>query len=171
MPQIHPAHPTDAQQLARFAEHNFRQTFEPTNSKEDMDLYCAQAFGPDVQRAEIEAPSNTILLCEQGDNIIGFATLHSGTAPDCVHSANAQEIQRLYVDSEWHGQGVAQSLMEAAITSAIDSAADTLWLGVWKENPRAIAFYKKYGFQAVGQQAFYLGTDRQQDIVMSRSLL
>jgi ribosomal protein S18 acetylase RimI-like enzyme len=45
-----------------------------------------------------------------------------------------------------------------------------VWLCVWQENPRAIAFYGKQGFITVGSQIFILGTDRQLDWVMARPL-
>ena len=76
------------------------------------------------------------------------------------------ELQRLYIAADWHGRGIAQQLMETALAIAIDSGCDTLWLGVWEDNPRAIAFYNKYGFQAVGEHSFRLGEDLQRDIVM-----
>ena len=46
-----------------------------------------------------------------------------------------------------------------------------LWLGVWQENPRAIAFYQRSGFNIVAEQTFMLGSDRQMDFVMARSIL
>jgi ribosomal protein S18 acetylase RimI-like enzyme len=45
----------------------------------------------------------------------------------------------------------------------------TLWLGVWEENPRAIAFYAKWSFVVVGQKTFLVGDDPQTDHVMQRS--
>jgi len=45
-----------------------------------------------------------------------------------------------------------------------------LWLGVWERNARAIAFYRKQGFEVVGEQEFMLGADRQRDLVMARRL-
>jgi len=46
-----------------------------------------------------------------------------------------------------------------------------VWLGVWEHNPRAIAFYRKWGFEAVGEHVFVVGTDPQRDLVMTRSAL
>jgi diamine N-acetyltransferase len=42
---------------------------------------------------------------------------------------------------------------------------------VWKENPRGIAFYKKWGFTIVGEQGFQMGEELQEDWIMSRQLL
>ena len=44
-----------------------------------------------------------------------------------------------------------------------------IWLGVWEKNPKAISFYKKFGFVEVGDQVFPLGNDPQRDIVMKRT--
>jgi len=48
--------------------------------------------------------------------------------------------------------------------------ADYVWLGVWEENPRAIAFYKKNGFVEFDKHIFKLGNDEQTDIMMKLQL-
>ena len=166
MPLVREAVPDDASVLARFAETTFRDTFASVNTEQDMDSYCEQSFGRDIQAAEITQKGHRTLLCEEGSELLGFAQLRRERAPDCIASARPMELQRLYIAADWHGRGVAQQLMEAALAIAIDSGCDTLWLGVWEDNPRAIAFYNKYGFQAVGEHSFRLGEDLQRDIVM-----
>ena len=93
--------------------------------------------------------------------------MHWGSATDQLGAAKPVEIHRLYVDRRWHGSGVAQRLMAAALGVAERGGADHVWLGVWERNPRAIAFYKKCGFTEAGQQVFLLGRDVQRDLVMS----
>jgi ribosomal protein S18 acetylase RimI-like enzyme len=61
--------------------------------------------------------------------------------------------------------------MDAVANAAQQLGARTLWLGVWERNPRALAFYRKSGFQDVGTQSFMVGEDRQTDRVMTRSLV
>jgi RimJ/RimL family protein N-acetyltransferase len=41
---------------------------------------------------------------------------------------------------------------------------------VWEENPRAIAFYLKSGFEDVGTTDFWVGSERQSDRVLLRDL-
>ena len=55
-------------------------------------------------------------------------------------------------------------------TRARARGARTLWLGVWEHNPRAMAFYRKFGLEVVGTHAFMLGLDRQRDLIMSVKL-
>ena len=56
--------------------------------------------------------------------------------------------------------------MDAVRASARASGARVLWLGVWEHNPRAIAFYRKCGYIAVGSKTFDVGGDLQTDRVM-----
>jgi ribosomal protein S18 acetylase RimI-like enzyme len=44
--------------------------------------------------------------------------------------------------------------------------ADKVWLGVWENNPRALAFYQKFGFNKVGHHVFQLGNDPQHDWIL-----
>ena len=110
------------------------------------------------------------LLCERGGDLLGFAQLRWGKAPHCVVSAAPGEIQRLYVARGYHGRGVAQDLMNVCLEEMVNRHSDVVWLGVWERNPRAITFYKKFGFQEVGAHIFNLGSDPQRDIVMARSV-
>lgn len=164
--QIRLASDTDAARLAIMAESTFRDTFQQANSVEDMDLYCAKSFGLARQLAEIQDPAMSTLLVEIGVELIAFGQLRFGATLECIQGHKPVEIYRLYVASSWHGRGIAQELMTALINHAFKGDADCLWLGVWEHNPRAIAFYRKFQFQIVGEHIFVLGNDRQRDLIM-----
>jgi ribosomal protein S18 acetylase RimI-like enzyme len=168
---IRRAQPSDAKQLSIVAEATFRQTFAAHNSREDMEVFCASAYGEAVPAREIANPAMTTLLAQAGDELVGFAQLRWGTTPACVPATAAGEIQRLYVVREFHGKGIAQMLMEACLQSMVGRGSDVVWLGVWERNPKAIAFYRKFGFIEVGEHVFRVGNDPQRDIVMARRLV
>lgn len=158
---------SDAKELSALAEATFRETFAADNTPENMALHCSSSYGEDVQAAEIADPDRVTLVCESGGTLIGFAQLRWGRAPGCVVASAPGEIQRLYVAREHHGRGVAQALMRACLAEMRSRGSDVVWLGVWERNPRAIAFYRKFGFAEVGEQVFPLGEDPQRDIVMA----
>ena len=134
-----------------------------------MAAYLTSAFGAGQQGAELADPSNRIWIAESpGAGAVGYAQLRLGTAPPDVPGRQPAEVARLYVDQRWHGAGVARALMDGCVNAARDLGADVLWLGVWERNPRAIAFYRKCGFERVGTQRFQLGADLQTDLVMAR---
>jgi len=165
---IRHARSSDANALAALAEQTFRDTFGGANSAEDMDLHCRTSYGEDIQSAEISNPAMVTLIAEEGAAPVAFAQLRWSAAPACVHAGNPGEIQRLYVAKPWHGKGVAHELMAACIGEMEGRGADVIWLGVWERNPRAVAFYAKFGFVEVGDHVFPLGTDPQRDIIMAR---
>ena len=168
MPSVRRAHRHDAKQLSMLAEATFRETFAGMNTPEDIELHCRTTYDEAIQFEEISNPNMVTFLCEQGGRPVGFAQLRWGKAPTCVVAEAPGEIQRLYVVSNLHGKGVAHDLMNACMKEMTSHRSDVVWLGVWERNPKAITFYKKFGFLEVGEHVFQLGSDRQRDIVMAR---
>ncbi|HJS47734.1 MAG TPA: GNAT family N-acetyltransferase [Gemmatimonadales bacterium] len=160
----------DAVPLAEFAERAFREAFGPDNRPADMDGYVAGSYGPARQAAELADPAIVTLLAEEGGALTGFVQLRHGPAPACVPGPATIEIWRFYVDRRWQGRGLAGALMDAALAAARARGGRLAWLAVWERNPRAQAFYRKCGFQVVGEQPFQLGADRQRDLVMARAV-
>ena len=167
---IRRATPGDAASLAVLAARTFRDAFERQNTPEDMALYLATNYGPARQAAELRDENIVTLVADAGDALAGYAQLREGTAPECVLAASPIELWRFYVERAWHGQGLAQELMASSLEAAAERGAATIWLAVWERNERALAFYRKCGFEIVGEKEFLLGTDRQTDRVMARAL-
>jgi diamine N-acetyltransferase len=168
--RIRPAGAPDAPWLAALAERTFRETYTAHNTPDDMERYVTGHFGPARQEAELRDSRMITLVAEDDGRAAGYAQLARGAAPESVTGPAPMEIVRFYVDRPWHGRGLAQTLMAAAVEAARAAGARTLWLGVWERNERAIAFYRKSGFVDVGTQTFVLGIDHQRDLVLARSL-
>jgi GNAT superfamily N-acetyltransferase len=167
---IREARAHDADALSAFALDVFVTTFGPDNHPDDMAAYCAMAFTPAVQAREIADPSRIYLLAESHGALAAYALLRVGNVEPNVTGPSPVEVERFYVAHAWHGTGVAHALMTAVLETARARGGETLWLGVWDRNPRAIRFYAKHGFVDVGSHAFVLGTDPQTDRVMARAL-
>ena len=159
----------DALQLSLLAESTFRATFEQANTVENMEHFCKNNYSEKIQEEEIANKNMLTFLCDDNGSLIGFAQLRWGDAPKYVEARNAIEIQRLYVADNWHGKGIAQQIMHSCIEEIQNRESDVVWLGVWEHNPRAIAFYKKFGFTEVGEHVFTVGDDPQRDIIMART--
>jgi ribosomal protein S18 acetylase RimI-like enzyme len=61
-----------------------------------------------------------------------------------------QRVGSIYVDKQYHGQGIAQLLMDKIIAWA--DPKRPLELEVASYNERAKAFYRKYGFEVSGSE-------------------
>jgi ribosomal protein S18 acetylase RimI-like enzyme len=66
---------------------------------------------------------------------------------------DAAVLNEIYVRPEHRGSGVADDLMEAATTFAADQSLplDRLVLDVDPDNDRAVAFYRRHGFEPWGE--------------------
>lgn len=160
----------DAATLAEFGARTFRETFEADNTPENMALYLARSYGPELQSAELRDPRMVSLLAEDGGRLAGFAQLRDSPVPEGVTESRPIELLRFYVDRAWQGRGVAQALMSASFAAAAERGAGAIWLAVWEHNQRAQAFYRKCGFEDRGAKDFMLGNDRQTDRIMARTL-
>ncbi len=164
---IRRAQKPDLAALAALAERTFRDTYAAHNTPQDMELYCRQHLSLRAIESEFADPAKEFILCECGGELIAFAQLVWGAATTHVPAKRPLELRRIYVLAGWLGKGIAQNLLADLKARALRGAADYLWLGVWEQNSRAIAFYQKSGFNVVGRQTFQLGSDLQRDLVVA----
>ncbi len=156
--------------LADLARTTFYDTFAANNDANDMALHLARTFGVPQQSAELHDAGIATLIVEREGEAIGFAQLREGGIPQGVSGPAPIELWRFYVARGFHGQGIAQALMDRVKDEARMRGAKTLWLGVWEHNARARAFYAKCGFTDAGKHVFLFGTDPQTDLVMTLAL-
>ncbi len=169
-PRIRRATAADLTALADLAARTFRETFAEQNTPDDIASYLELSFSPARIQQEFEDPASAFLLAfpDRAEEPIGYAKLHSRQADSSVAGPEPLELERLYVGHGAIGQGVGAALMKECLEQARRSGHQTLWLGVWEHNPRAITFYERWGFKRVGTHAFLLGSDMQTDLIMER---
>jgi ribosomal protein S18 acetylase RimI-like enzyme len=160
----------DARTLVELAVRTYSETFSAVNTADNMQAYLSTAFTLPQFEADLANPRVTIQVAETNMGLIGYSKLVAGQVPDCVRGEAPIELERLYVDRQWHGSGVAGSLMERCLTEAKRRGFETIFLGVWEKNFRAQAFYRKWGFERVGEHIFQMGDDPQLDWWMERSI-
>ncbi|HRF47453.1 MAG TPA: GNAT family N-acetyltransferase [Anaerolineales bacterium] len=167
---IRQATAADNELLAAIGAETFRDTFAADNTPEDMALYLAGSFSPERQATELADPASRFLIASLAGDVVGYVRLKFAPPPVSVGAEQAVEIARLYARKAWIGHGVGAALMRASLAAAAQAGLTTIWLDVWEKNPRAIAFYEKWGFRIVGEQVFQLGSDAQRDLLMARPL-
>ena len=88
----------------------------------------------------------TIRIAESRGQIIGFAFAGPSLDARGQQLPRDRQLYSLYVLAEHHGTGVGQALMDATVG---DGGA-MLWVA--KDNPRAVAFYRRNGFDFDGTE-------------------
>ncbi|MGR2753351.1 N-acetyltransferase family protein [Agromyces arachidis] len=78
-----------------------------------------------------------VTVAVDGDRVVGWAITSGGRDADAPRPL---ELEGLYVLDEFHGRGVGQALLDAAVG---DRPA---YLWALEDNPRAHAFYRRNGF-------------------------
>jgi L-phenylalanine/L-methionine N-acetyltransferase len=94
-----------------------------------------------------------ILVACAGNEIVGQAGLHPvAQSPRRSHAMHLG----MAVRADWHGKGVGSSLMEALLALA-DGWLNVIRieLTVFVDNERALALYKKFGFEVEGTHKAY----------------
>jgi diamine N-acetyltransferase len=161
----------DAGLLAELGRRTFYDAFAAQNSPEDLAAFLEKAYGFHQQSEELADPRTTLFIAEIDQVAVGYAKLFRGEAPACIPMQSSSiEIARFYSTQEYVGRGVGAALMQACINEAIRDGFQTAWLGVWEKNPRAAAFYRKWGFEPVGSHIFVVGSDPQTDVLMAKDL-
>jgi diamine N-acetyltransferase len=160
----------DAEALAALGEATFRDAYAADTADGAIDLFVARQFGHTAQRDELADPACRFLLAEADGYLVGYLLLRRAPAPAVVPGRRRLLVDRLYVLASWQDRGIGGSLLDRADQEARGSGHDVLWLSVWERNPRALAFYERRGFAAVGETHFDLAGVRQRDRLMVRRL-
>ena len=162
----------DAEMLAELSYKTFYDAFHehPKNAPEDLADYMEKAFNPETVRAELLEEHSIFLVAEIETETAGYAKVMIGAIEDGISAEKPIELNRLYSHQKFLGKGVGARLMDECFNIAKENDCDVMWLGVWEFNPRAQAFYKKYGFREVGRHIFRLGSDPQIDLLMQKDL-
>lgn len=160
----------DVSLLAELSATTFRCAFAADNTPEDMEAYLTESFSKEKLGQELSDPLSLFFIAEGDGKPLGYAKLNRGTTDASVTGTKPVELVRLYVLPESIGRGLGARLMQECIDTATSQGFETLWLGVWEHNHRAIRFYRKWGFEEVGSHLFLLGSDVQTDLILQKSL-
>jgi len=167
---ISPAKSSDAPTLRDLMEQTFVDTYAPFNTPENMQQYVTSHFGLAQVEQELRDEKVQYLLMKQNERLIGFVKLVKDHAAEGLEGQKVVELERIYVTRTHHGQKLGAKLMQACLNWSKNAGYTTVWLGVWEQNQKALAFYEKMGFQRFGEHVFTLGTEVQNDFLMKKEL-
>ena len=170
MIQYRLATPEDTEPLRQFSQRLFMDTYQALNTSENMALYVEQAFAEPSFLIDFHKPPVRYWLAVNEGTIVAYMKIVLGSPLPPEPERKAVEISRFYVDHPYQGAGLAREFMQHCLDWMRAEGFELVWLGVWPQNPRAVRFYQKMGFEKVGEATFLLGTDPQTDDLMRKYL-
>jgi len=168
--EIKKAPVTNVLELQLIGRQTFSETFSEHNSVHDMQMYLEINLSIEKLTEELNDPNSEFYFALLNDKVIGYLKMNYGQSQTESIDESSLEIERIYVIKDFHSKNVGQVLFNKAIDIAGQRNAKYVWLGVWENNPRAINFYKKNGFEEFDKHIFKLGNDEQTDIMMRLKL-
>lgn len=148
----------DVEKLERISKLTFKETFGDENTKQDMDEYFEQNMNYNIFKDDLLKDGIEYYILYNGSNEVGYIKLNI--------KDDVCKLVRIYVLSEHHSNGYGQALLDYAKKVAKVNKLNTIELGVWEHNLKAIKFYEKNKFKIIGTEEFLLGTDVQTDYTM-----
>ncbi|MFD7024276.1 GNAT family N-acetyltransferase [Promicromonospora sukumoe] len=170
----------DAAEAAWLAALTFPLACPPGTPPADLAAHIAHKLTPAHFRAWTTSPEHALLVHDDGERLLGYALLVRGAPGSTAESGALRsatgreapyvELSKIYVHPDVLGGGVAASLMRGAVDAAAELGVGLpLWLATNKANQRAQAFYRKSGFEVVGERTNRVGGQDHHDLVLLRT--
>jgi ribosomal protein S18 acetylase RimI-like enzyme len=160
----------DLEMLIELGKRSFYEAFSEVTAPDDMKEYLTDTFQKTQINKQLKNEQALIFIAEIGSDPAGYVYFHPATPPECVKDKDAIKLERIYLLRHYYGWGVGDALMQTCIEQSRSRGFETIWLSSWELNDRANAFYNKWGYKVVGSQQFTVGTDIQNDFILSRKL-
>ena len=160
----------DVDIIVELAISTFRETYYPLCDHSGVEDYIANNFTSTQIRRQLSDNGSTVLISQKRNEPVGYAHLRSVPAPAFIPGAKPLELSRFYLKACSIGIGYGSLFMEAVIEEALRLSCDSIWLGVYSENKRAVGFYEAKGFVEVGRREFEFGGRIYDDPLMARMI-
>lgn len=158
----------DLSALQQISRMTFADTFGAYNTKTDLAQYLDHSYSEAQLKQELTNPNSAFYFILVAGVLAGYLKINVSSAQTEQMGDEALEVQRIYILPEFKRQGLGQKLIAQAITVAKKLSKQAIWLGVWENNPDALAFYDRMGFKQIGDHVFNLGDSPQRDLILKK---
>lgn len=160
----------DAEALAYLGAATFMTTFAFDHPGQPMMEHLRQEHSAEYYASALGDPAYDVLLGETPLGApVGYAMVTPPSHP-ALQQAGDIELKRIYLLAPWQGNGNGKDLLERVFAVAEKRKAQRLLLSVYEKNVRAIGFYERAGFAAIGETVFMVGPVPFRDLVYARNM-
>ena len=152
----------DVAAVSRLLGGSWRRTYSPIMGAEDTARLSNERHTPEKLGAELANDNRMSFVAERSDGSI------AGYAMAAMDEHGDVTLDRLHVEPEEFGTGLAVDLLHAVL--AAHAGIPSIALEVIEGNDRAIAFYRKHGFEVVERRPAAHGVGGHASLIMRRLL-
>ncbi len=169
--EIRIANKNDAEFIALLGRVTFTETFGHFfKDKQDLFNYYNATFSVDKIENSISKPNNVYWIAFVDRLPVGYAKLKLKSTSEFIALDNACQLQKIYVLNDFLSMKIGFNLQNLILEKAKEKGNSCIWLSVLKSNERAINFYRKNGFEQIGNHDFKIGKESFEFIAMSKDL-
>lgn len=161
---------TEVDFLSKLAIQTFLESYYAKNDKTLFKKYVTEKLSPEQLLEEWEEPNSNFYFAEWNGDRCGYLKLNFNDAQTEEFANDWMEIERIYLLRKFQGKQIGTALFNFAREKAHLRRIRYIWVGVWKENQKAIQFYKRMGFKHFASHQFDFGGELQEDYIMRYSV-
>ena len=169
--EIRLAKKEDAPFIALLGRITFTETFGHFfRDEQDLIDYYNLTFSVQKIEAGIEKPNNVFWIAFVNRLPVGYAKLKLHSPSEFIESTSVCQLQKIYVLKDFLSMKIGFELQNSLLEKAKELTFDHVWLSVLNSNERAIDFYKKGGFEEIGNHDFQIGKENFEFIALNKKL-
>ena len=169
--EIRLAKKEDAQFIALLGRITFTETFGHFfRDKQDLLDYYNSTFSVHKIKNGIDKPNNIFWIAFVNQLPVGYAKLKLNSKSEFIELKNVCQLQKIYVLKNFLSMKIGFELQNLLLKKAKELEFKQIWLSVLNSNERAIGFYKKNGFEKIGNHDFQIGKENFEFIAMNKEL-
>jgi ribosomal protein S18 acetylase RimI-like enzyme len=161
MVEVRSMTPADAEAASALLHGSWLTTYGPIMGIERARQASAARHTPATLSAELADPKNAAFVAQVGGEIVGYALAR-------LRDGGVVYIDRLHVLPSQFGRGVADRLMQASVDAFPGHMSITL--DVLVGNDRAIAYYRRHGFEVAERRNACGGIEGSPSLVMRKAI-
>ena len=146
----------DAGLLADIGKITFIESHGNSASAKDIDIYVSEKYNASIFNEEVGNPANIYHIIYHDRQPAGYSKIIFNVPHPNIQMQHVTKLERLYLLKEYYGLKLGSELFIFNVDLSKQNSQAGMWLFVWKENDRAVNFYKKAGFKIVGSHDFKL---------------
>ena len=171
MEEIRLAKTEDAESIAELGSVTFTQAFGHIFSDpKDLTRYLEATFAVEKIQQSLQKENNVYWIAFVDQLPVGYAKLKVKSPCSFIPSENISQLQKIYVLQDYLSMKIGKRLQDFLLEWARRSGSESIWLSVYRENHRAIAFYERNNFKTIGQHQFRIGKETFDFIAMAKTL-